>query len=707
MKAEILAPAGDEQSAYAALKAGADAVYLGLTQFSARAGAENFDASALRRTAKFAHFLGAKIYVCLNTLVKDGETEGFFRSAREAWNAGADALLVQDIFLGKRLKEVYPEMTLHLSTQGGCCNVYGARLAKEFGFSRAVLARETPLDEIKKISEIIETECFVQGALCTAFSGQCYLSSFAGNNSGNRGRCKQPCRKKYSLDRAGYEKPAYALSTSDLCVGARVAEYVAAGVSSLKIEGRLRRREYCAAAVRYYRALLQGLPARAEFSDLKRAYNRGGYTAGLAFGQADDFLSRKTQGHIGEDVGELFFVNGAPFCKSSFAARKGDCFKILRAGEEVCGGVYLSSGKNGFFLSGTSNARTGDRVCVTTDTAAGERALSRARLREVSVELRFAAGAPPYAKCGDFELLGKEPLAPAKNAPLSAEEISECFRKTDAMPVSPRLTVQTEGAFCPKSALNAFRREFYEGLINALVPEREPLEKRSVAPPALRLCGKRERAAISEELSEGGGIVIFKPRDYEKLPKTGTERAYLYLPAFFTSKEIEALKPEISRFYGIYCDGYYGVKLAEACKTELFAGTGFNLCNGYAVAEAKKYAGRFVLSKELSARDQNALAAEGAFALLQGGIKAMDLIYCPFSRTCAKCDKREYYTATDEDGRSFPLRRYRAFGACRFELYNCAPLRAEAEVSPLADETAKELLRGRTATRGHEKGSMQ
>ena len=176
MKTEILAPAGGEQSAYTALLAGADAVYLGLTEFSAREGAENFDAAALARTARFAHLLNAKVYVCLNTLVKDGETERFFACALDAWNAGADAILMQDMFLGRELKRAYPEIVLHLSTQAGCCNLDGALLAKEYGFSRVVLARETPLAEIGRIAVEIETEVFVQGALCTCFSGQCYFS---------------------------------------------------------------------------------------------------------------------------------------------------------------------------------------------------------------------------------------------------------------------------------------------------------------------------------------------------------------------------------------------------------------------------------------------------------------------------------------------------------------------------------------------------
>ena len=166
--------------------------------------------------------------------------------------------------------------------------MYGAELAKEYGFSRVVLARETPLGDIAAISSVIETEAFVQGALCSCFSGQCYFSSFAGNNSGNRGRCKQPCRKLYSIDRKGFEERAYALSLSDLSVGERVRELLEAGVASLKIEGRMRREEYVSAAVGYYRAILDGaekserLAAR---SALARAFDRGDYTEALRSGR--------------------------------------------------------------------------------------------------------------------------------------------------------------------------------------------------------------------------------------------------------------------------------------------------------------------------------------------------------------------------------------------------------------------------------------
>ena len=188
---EILAPAGNYESALAALNNGANAIYLGLaSSFSARQGAGNFDEESFRVVLLQAHLYNAKVYVALNTVIKDGNTEldNFFKDLLFAWNEGADAIILQDPFLGKIVHTSYPEIVLHLSTQAGVCTIEGAKFAKECGFSRVILARETPLLEIQKIAEFMETETFVHGALCTCFSGQCYFSSFAGGNSGNRGR---------------------------------------------------------------------------------------------------------------------------------------------------------------------------------------------------------------------------------------------------------------------------------------------------------------------------------------------------------------------------------------------------------------------------------------------------------------------------------------------------------------------------------------
>ncbi|MDE6411458.1 MAG: U32 family peptidase [Clostridia bacterium] len=707
MNFEILAPAGNGECAYASLNAGADAIYLGLEEFSARQAAENFNVESLKEICTYAHLLGAKVYVCLNTLVKDDETETFFFCAFRAWNAGADALLIQDIFLGKLLKERYPEIVLHLSTQGGCCNEYGAQLAKDYGFSRVVLARETPIEEIKKISAIIETEAFVQGALCSCFSGQCYFSSFAGNNSGNRGRCKQPCRKRYSIDRNGFEEPAYALSLSDLSLGNKLKELSEAGVLSLKIEGRMRRSEYAAAAVKYYRALREGKDASEEFRNLKRAFNRGNYTEGLAFGQKKDFLSRNVQGHIGEDVGEVSITKRGYLCKCAFVPEKGDGFKILRNGKEVGGAAVLSVEKDGFYLTSSARLLVGDRVHVTTSKAASEAALQGKRLRPVKIALSFIAGNKPRAEAEGFIFEGDELLDEAKSSPLTKEELIACFEKTDTLPFAPEIKVETRGAFLPKSKLNAFRRTFYEALTNHLAPDRKELELRPL--PCIKLkkgTGEKRAYIISGgDVPKDADIVIYKPCEYAHIPTQEGKENYLYLPPYFTSKDEELVAPFLEQFDGIYCEGYYGILLAKKYRKKLFAGTGFNLTNRYAVSEAEKVASYFALSKEISLREANALSIENAFTLSGGAIKVMDLVYCPFSQDCKNCDRRERYTLTDEEGREFPLRRYALSGACRFEVYNCALLSRNICANALYDNTLAGEKLG--VTKGHFERSMQ
>ena len=341
---EILAPSGNLECADVAIRSGANAIYLGYTAFSARDGADNFDEQALAATLQKAHLAGVKVYVAMNTVVKSCELDSFLTTLLNLWNMGVDAIILQDILLGKYIHSLYPQIVLHLSTQAGVCTSFGALLAKEYGFSRVILARETPLEEIKKITSFIEIEVFVQGALCTCFSGQCYFSSYVGGNSGNRGRCKQPCRKLYSYNRKGFEEPSYALSLSDLSVGEEIEKLINAGVTSFKIEGRMRREEYVASAVLYYRAILDKATERelsSKLSDLKRAYNRGNYTKGLAFGQDKRLLSTAIQGHIGEKIGVVKIVNQKALVETTFKAQTGDAFKILRDGKEIGGASFV------------------------------------------------------------------------------------------------------------------------------------------------------------------------------------------------------------------------------------------------------------------------------------------------------------------------------------------------------------------------------
>lgn len=681
---EILAPAGNTECADAAIKSGADAIYLGLNAFSARQNAGNFDGTELRALLAKAHFCGVKVYVAMNTLVKDSELDAFEENLLSAWNAGVDAVILQDIFLGKSMHARYPEIVLHLSTQAGVCTADGARLAKECGFSRVILARETPLAEIKKIAEILETEVFVQGALCTCFSGQCYFSSFAGGNSGNRGRCKQPCRKLYAYDRKGNTEKNYALSLSDLCVGEDMQKLIDAGVVSFKIEGRMRRPEYVAAAVRYYRRILDGkADLEGTLSDLKRTYNRGNYTKGLVFGQDKRFLSTAIQGHIGEKVGVVKVVNGKFFVESKFLPKQGDAFKILREGKEVGGASFSKAEGRGFTLFSKTRLKNGDGVFITTDTSVNERVLQGERKGAIVLQLSFQVGERAKVKCGDVEVCSEQPLDRAASRPLTREELIACFKKTDGLPVDVNFSeIELSGdIFIPKSGLNALRRAFYQALKKRITGGRQVLHKQFELPV---FAGKNQKIAVIADDFKGvkADIAIYKPDDFSaELPQNfldGKFEKYLYLPSFYQEEDLIKLWQNAKdKIEGIYAENYGQLLFAKECGWKVFAGTGFNLFNGVALQTLLDYdcVAYYAISKEANMQEASGLVSDKAFVLSSGNIKVMDLCYCPFGKTCSACDKKPVYMLTDENGRVFPVRRYlSAGGACRFEVYNCADL---------------------------------
>ena len=684
---EILAPAGTLECANAAIDNGANAIYLGLSAFSARQGAGNFDEQSFRAIIRKAHFCGAKIYVAMNTVVKDGELDDFFRSLLFAWDEGADGIIMQDVFLGKLVHERYPEIVLHLSTQAGVCTVDGASLAKEYGFSRVILARETSLDEIEKIAAVIETEVFVQGALCTCFSGQCYFSSFAGGNSGNRGRCKQPCRKLYAYDRKGNTEKNYALSLSDLCVGEDIFKLIAAGVVSFKIEGRMRRPEYVAAAVRYYRSVLDGIGDKDEaFSDLRRTYNRGNYTKGLAFGQDKRFLSTAIQGHLGENVGVVKVIDGKFTVESRFQPQNGDAFKILRDGKEIGGATYQKTEGRSFIISSKIRLKNGDGVFITTDTAVANRLLNAQKAGEIHLKLSFCVGTLAKVSCGDISLQSQEVLQAAQNRSLTVDEIKACFLKTDGLPVDVLFDeIEIKGdIFIQKSALNAFRRDFYT-LLAEKVAKKGNTQYEHAPFTVQKVSSKNEKTAVIGTDFEGveTDIAVYKADDYNApLPegfKKGNFEKYLIYPAFATEKDLLALRARLqeTKIDGIYAENYGGIHFAKEHGIKVFAGTGFNLTNSLSVSVLLKEAcvAYYALSQELKGEELSLLVGEKAFALSSGGIKIMDLCYCPFGKTCGQCDKKQLYTLTDEGGREFPVRRYvDGNGNCRFEVYNCADL---------------------------------
>lgn len=677
-----MAPAGNTETAKIAIYSGADAVYLGLKSFSARDAAENFDRDSLKEIIAFAHFFSRKVYVALNTVVKESELDEFFRAAEEALSLGADALILQDMYLGSLIKKSFPEARLHLSTQAGVCNAMGAEAAKELGFSRVIAARETPVKDLAEISKIIECEAFVQGALCTCYSGQCYFSSFVGGNSGNRGRCKQPCRKLYSWDREDYDTPAYRLSLCDLRVGEYTPRLIAAGVTSLKIEGRLRRPEYVAAAVRYYRDILDGIPTEDDERALRRTYNRGGYTKGLAFGQSGKLISSVVQGHIGECAGTVEIIAGRPVCRTRDSFGKGDAFKILRDGKEVGGAVFGEKTNAGFSLKSSANLKRGDQVFVTTDASLNRELAETTAEKPVRISIRLMPGEKPRAEIDGVVIYGDDVLEEAKERPVTRAEVMYSFTRDTGHPFFVAFMehgdVELGNVFIPVSRLNAFRRKVFDGYWEKSTA-RDDIEVKINA-EYVPLSGRNGKVAVIAEDLSGlkADIGILKPKNFaeidEKLWREFSGEKYLFLPPYLTGYEIDQIAPLISPFDGIYADGVYGVGLAKKLGKCLFAGTGFNVTNSADVALCgAKY---IALSKELTAKEAEEISAENTFYLTAGAIKLMDLVYCPFDRRCDTCDKKEWYTLTDEAGRKFPVRRY-GTPACRFELFNCDDLVCE------------------------------
>ena len=430
-----------------------------------------------------------------------------------------------------------------------------------------------------------------------------------------------------------------------------------------------------------------------KLSDLKRTYNRGNYTKGLAFGQDKRFLSTAIQGHLGEKVGVVKVVNKSYLVESSFIPQKGDGFKILRDGLEIGGAVFVKAQGKGFQIDSKTRLKNGDGVFVTTDTAVTQRVLSAEKNGSIYLELAFEEGKQAVAIWNSETITSDSILQSAQNRPLTKEEISSCFLKTDGLAADIRLDVSLNGnIFIPKSELNAFRRKVYSiicdkirgygrvALLKDALYRTKHLEE--ITAPC---CGINTKTAVIAENFEGiaPDIAIFKTKDYSVQPPKsfleGEFEKYIYYPAFATSMDLEAISRLINDYAldGIYAENYGGLAFAKAHNIKVFAGTGFNITNKYSLSVLMGHSclSYYSLSKELNFKEGEKLISDKAFALSMGNLKIMDLCYCPFGKTCAKCDKKSVYTLTDENGREFPVRRYlSASGECRFEVYNYAEL---------------------------------
>ncbi len=326
-KLELMSPAGSLESIYAAARAGADAVYFGGGDFNARRNAKNLSNEELVTAIKYLKVRNKHSYITVNTLLTDRELKNLIPFLRVLNEAGASAVIVQDLAVASIIKKAFPDMPIHASTQLTVHNLDGALAMKELGFSRVVLSRELPFEEIKYITENcgIETEIFCHGALCMCYSGQCYFSALVGGRSGNRGLCAQPCRMTYS-----YENGAVGahLSLKDLCLAKYIRDIKAAGVSCVKIEGRMKRPEYTAYVTNVYRRLIDENrgPTQRESENLKILFSRDGFTDGFftgnkgghMFGSKDNDIQSKELKEIYKEAQILYTGDEAPCVSVDF-----------------------------------------------------------------------------------------------------------------------------------------------------------------------------------------------------------------------------------------------------------------------------------------------------------------------------------------------------------------------------------------------------
>jgi len=422
---ELLAPAGNMEAFLGAIHAGADAVYLGGAKFGARAYADNFTTDELISCIKYAHLFGKKVYLTVNTLMKEDEMAELYDYLAPFYEAGLDAVIVQDLGVFEYIKRNFPNMELHASTQMALTGAHGAAFLKELGASRIVPARELSLKEMIHIKEQtgLEIESFIHGAMCYCYSGQCLFSSILGGRSGNRGRCAQPCRLPFSINIENkQQKECYPLSLKDMCTLEHIGEFMDAGIDSFKIEGRMKKPEYAAGVTAIYR----------KYIDLKKKHP----DKALHFDPKD--LQDLTKLYIRSERQDGYYYkqNGADMVTMTNPAYSGSDEELLAKIRKTYIDTPLKK-----VLSLYASFYSGSQVSVT------------GICENISVTVTGGI------------------MEPAKNQPMTAEAIEKQLRKlgdtcfeTDVVEIST-----DQLGFYPVKAINELRRELVQKLENAII----------------------------------------------------------------------------------------------------------------------------------------------------------------------------------------------------------------------------------------------
>ncbi len=736
---ELLSPAGNREALSAAIACGADAVYLGLTSFGARSYAGNFDGEGLMEAVRYAHERERRVYVTVNTLVLDREMTQLRDALALIRDAGADAVLVQDLGVAALIAREFPELLLHASTQMTVHNVQGVQKLKDLGFSRVVPARECTLAELRRMADTgMEIEAFAHGALCVCVSGQCLFSSMVGGRSGNRGKCAQPCRLPYRMQNG---ERGYLLSPRDLMLIEHLPELLHAGVCSLKLEGRMKKPEYVAVVTSCYRRALDDVLQGREFHldepmrrDLEQIFNRGGFTRGYVLGENDAALmSRDKPNHQGVRVGTVTLVQGdrirvrttLPLCSGDLLQLRGRRETDVTYTRPDCpaGEIILNA------APGT--CRAGDGVWRLTSREQQARARERMSTdprMPLTGEACFEDGrlililSDAQGHSGSAEICGLESADKPKEAEATLRR--QLSRMGDAPYRLEALSLKGGVPFLPVSMANALRREALEKLRLARLTRPVSLQRRHFGnhfspdrQPLLMASGPFPELA-PDLLDAGADVFIWCPEDWREetlssvLERTPVPLA-VELPVFADSPETTRIFHVLGKYRSrIVALRANNIAHLETDGIPLWGGQGLNVTNR---ESARFFIGegcrRVTLSCELGAAQiRDILQEDGGFDLeVYGRSRLMLLSHCPVRTRsgasfhdpgCRLCrEARPVEQLTDRMGAAFPLVRVRMSDGCRIQVLNSVvtdlsgmPLMPCGWILRFTDETPERCL---------------
>ena len=613
---ELLAPAGSMEALLAALRCGADAVYVGAQQFSARANAENFDRAGLTEAAKRCHLYGAKLYLAINTLLFDAEFPALDALLETAAEAGADGCIVQDLGTAAYIAKRLPTLRLHASTQLTIHSPAGVRFAKQAGFCRVVLARELSADQIAACCQEaarcdMEIEAFVHGAHCMSVSGQCWMSAAMGGRSANRGCCAQPCRLPFTADPK--QKQICALSLKDQSLVQHLPEMIEMGVQSLKIEGRMKRPEYVAAAVTACRSALRG--ESYDLHELQSIFSRSGFTDGYFTGIRKDMFGTRRK----EDV---------------------------TAAQDVMRGLR-------------------------------ERYQKPRKAAKLDAHYMIRQGTPAALTVTDgissVTVQGDLPQQ-AISRPTDLAQLQKQFEKLgDTIYTAGTVTAELdEAVMLPASALNAMRRQAALEMDAARIRRNTPLHRLGDAPELPRMIRQnaekpkfRLQIRRLEQLAEIGGFAdeldaLLLPLHLVPAYLKGTKpvpvsRCFIVPPRFICDEQAVVQRMQQAKdagFLSLACQNAADIENGRALRLALHGTLGLHVTNSYAAGEMRRYGLSDALCSPEAPRMPAQMLPLGIFAY--GRLPLMLTRNCPVKAQvgCAKCrhtltDRRDAAVYTD------------------------------------------------------------